>query len=274
MIRIDNLQVSLGKQKVLSDINMTLSGGLHYGFLGANGAGKSTLMKVLSGDIPYQNGEIWWNERPLSSWPTKELAKVRAILPQKTAIGLPFTGKEILEMGRYPHFDYFPTENDHRILRFIHDLLDVGPFLHRPFSTLSGGEQQRLLLGKALAQLLEEPSLSHLAGKVLILDEPNNNLDLYHQIQWLSLLEYCQTQGLTILTVFHDLNLASRYCQHLILMMSGRLFATGKPKNVLTSAHLHQLFRINAEVDHSGPYPYVLVPTLHSISSWTHAYPH
>lgn len=262
MIQAENITVRQGGQHLLTQVDLQIAPGQHYGFLGPNGAGKSTLLNALSGDIPHHSGQIRWQGIPLTQWKSQHLAKMRAVLPQKTIFNLPFTGKEILEMGRYPHFNFFPTPTDQAILRFVQDLLDLGPFLHRNFSSLSGGEQQRFLLGKALAQLLEVPSLDHLEGKVLLLDEPMNNLDLYYQVFSLNLLETCQQNGMTILTVFHDLNMASRYCQQLVFMNSGKIIAHGAPDEVLTSQNLLETFRIYADVTQMGSHPHVLVPTL------------
>lgn len=274
MIALQHIQVTFQQKNVLNDLSLTLKPGLHYGLLGPNGAGKSTFLHVLSRDIRPNKGEVNWFGCPLSQCKNSTLAKQRALLPQKTEMGLPFSGREIVEMGRYPHFDYLPSATDKAIVRFVEELIELTPLLDKPYQALSGGEQQRLLLGKALAQLLEEPSLNHLSGKVLLLDEPTNNLDIYHQIQGFNLLETCQKKGLTIVTIFHDLNLASRYCQQLILLKDGHLEAYGKPSDVLTAEQIFNTFRVHAEVDTTGLYPHVFVPTLHFNHQWKQSLQH
>lgn len=270
MIQMEQIQVEWKQQRVLQAISLNIHAGLHYGFLGPNGAGKSTLLKILCGDIQPNQGDVNWFGRSLKQWKSSEIAKRRAILPQKTDVGLPFSGSEILEMGRYPHFDFQPTAKDKAILAFVAEWMELTPLLKKPYQTLSGGEQQRLLLGKAICQLLEEPSLDYLEGKVLLLDEPTNNLDLFHQIHSLNLLEACQKKGLTILTIFHDLNLASRYCQQLILLKDGQIQAHGTPASVLTTEQIFTTFRVDADVDSSGIHPHIFIPTIHTTYQWKH----
>lgn len=267
MIQVENIQVSTAQKVLLSEVSFELHSGQHYGILGPNGAGKSTLLRVLCGELTPQRGKITWSGQALAHWKQKELAKKRAVLVQQSEINLPFTGAELLEMGRYPYFDYFPGPKDHDVIHFLCQELELAPFLNRSMSTLSGGEQQRILLGKALAQLLEEPTWEGLRGKVLLLDEPANNLDLYHQFLVLNLVEKAQQNGLTVLTVFHDLNLASRYCQHVILLKGGTIVAQGPPHNVLTTQSIFRTFHISTEIDHSGPFPQILIPSFNPIQS-------
>ena len=197
---------------VLDSVSFQVNKGEFFGILGPNGSGKTTLLSMLSGILPYQNGSIQIKGRDVKEYTAKELARVIAVLPQHSSFAFSYTVKEAISLGRYAHQKgWFHTwsEEDEVIVQKVMEQTGVTNFSEYHFEELSGGERQRVLLAQALAQ---EP-------EILFLDEPTNHLDLSYQKGLLDLMKKMAIeQQLTVISIFHDLNLASLYCDRLLLL--------------------------------------------------------
>lgn len=258
MIRVDNIsfRTGRGQRKILDDISCDILPGRVTVLLGANGAGKSTFLRILSGEQLPHTGQVWWKDRLLHDIPPAELAKRRAVLTQHTAIDLPFTVEEIVLMGRYPHFGRKPAVKDRNIVQECMREMQVGHLSGRSFPTLSGGEQQRVQMARALAQL------DGSGDRMLLLDEPTSSLDLLHQQLCLQKARQLTAQGYIVIIVLHDLNLAAQFADTILLLKHGRLLATGTSEEVLRPDLIQQAYDIGMTVfypeGHSFP---IIVPT-------------
>ena len=203
---------------------------------GTNGAGKSTLLKMLSGELTPDGGEIRYGDRPAGDWPLRELAKRRAVMPQDQRLGFPFTARDVVLMGRYAHHQGYPRAADRQLARRLMASLDIGHLAQRLYPTLSGGERARVMLARVLA--VEAP--------LVLADEPVAALDPYHQLRVMELLRDYADGGAALIVVLHDLSLAARFCDELLLLHEGRLLARGPAEQVLSTAHLAEAYRVTA----------------------------
>lgn len=243
MIEARNITYSIGKRRILDDVSLDLRDGEVVGVLGANGAGKTTLRRVLSGDIAPDHGEATLNGRMLADWDVRELARVRAVLPQESTLNFAFRVEDIVLMGRSPHLEGMESEDDFRIVREVLRLVDAEGLEDRLYPTLSGGERQRVHLARVLAQIWEDTG----GPRFLFLDEPTSNLDLRHQHQALAVVRKLCERRIGSLVVLHDLNLAVRYADRVLLMKDGRSVAFGPTQEVLTAELIREVFDV--EVD-------------------------
>lgn len=223
-------------KRVLTDCALELRQGDFLGLIGPNGAGKSTLLYLLTRWLRADSGSISLNGKAIDQWKRADIARQVAVVPQREDGAFAFTVEEVVLMGRYIHrvspFG-FESDEDHDAARRAIELAELKGFEHRRASTLSGGEFQRLLIARALAQ--ETP--------VMLLDEPTASLDLAHQRQVFTLLEELnRTRGTTILSVSHDINLSALYCHELGLMHEGQIVQRGAPADVLTEETLTRIY--------------------------------
>ncbi|MBH77540.1 MAG: hypothetical protein CL897_04865 [Dehalococcoidia bacterium] len=225
---------------LLNRIDMRAERGSFVGLIGPNGAGKSTLLRAISGVLRNQEGAVWLEGSELSSMPTRDIASMLALVPQIAPYTQGFTAFELVLMGRYPHLGRFEIEGqtDDRIAKEAMHLTETEHFASRTLETLSGGERQRVFLARALTQ---QP-------QVLLLDEPTSNLDILHQLTILGLVRNLVDEGLTAIAAIHDLNLAARYCDQLVLLSNGSVLTEGKPEDVLTSETIELAFRVKSFV--------------------------
>lgn len=247
MYALQGLGFSYGEQPVLADIDLNLEPGRFYGVIGPNGSGKTTLLDILCGHQPPHSGAIYYKGRSLARYSKKALSRAIALVPQNFYINFPFTGEQIVMMGRYPHIPRFsaPGPKDREKVAEIMKATETEPFRQRLVTRLSGGERQRLIFARALVQ--ETP--------VLILDEATSNLDIGHTLRLLTIaLDRVNQQEKTVISVFQDINLAARFCHALICMRQGRLIAVGPTEQVLTPAILADVFDVPARVRYE---PYV-----------------
>ncbi|WP_199880723.1 heme ABC transporter ATP-binding protein [Bacillus massiliglaciei] len=237
MLEVTGLSGGYDKKTVLDTVSFHVNKGEMFGILGPNGSGKTTLLKMLSGVLNYQKGIISIKEKNLSDYTSKQLAKVIAVLPQHSSLAFSYTVKETVSLGRYAHqtgWFHSWNEEDEFIVQTVMNQTGVSAFQDMSFDELSGGEQQRVLLAQALAQQPE----------VLILDEPTNHLDLSYQKGLLDLLsKMAKTEGLTVVSIFHDLNLAGLYCDRLMLLENGKIVRIGLPDEVLQQEHMQQVYQ-------------------------------
>ncbi|EMA00936.1 corrinoid ABC transporter ATPase [Haloarcula vallismortis ATCC 29715] len=234
MLDVSDLAVSFGEQSVVSGVDFTVDRGSLVGLVGPNGAGKTTVLRALKGTLDPDTGTVRVDGDPIREKSAKAVSRLVASTPQGTALSFDFSVRQTVEMGRTPHLGRFDRmgEDDQRAVERAMERASVAEFADRPFTSLSGGERQRVLLARALAQ--ETP--------VLLLDEPTASLDINHAVRTLELVRTLVDDGKTAVAAIHDLNLAARYCDELVLLAGGRVRAAGRPADVLTSDTLRDAF--------------------------------
>ena len=240
MIEVAGLSFRYGDQEVVRDLCFTLQRGEILGVVGPNGAGKSTLIGLLTRLLKPSSGEIRLGGRRLKEVSRLELARHLAVVPQGSDLPEAFSVQDIMMMGRTPHLGFFASETakDIEIVQSAMRRTDTWDFRTRQVGSLSGGERQRVLLARALAQ---EP-------KFLLLDEPTNHLDLKYQVEVLRFVKREVTRGVGALIVLHDLNLAARVCERILVMQGGACVALGKPADVLSEERVREVYRADVSV--------------------------
>ncbi len=246
MIEAKNISFSSGGHNLLHDIDLTLKPGLLNLVIGPNGAGKSTLIKILSGWLIPGEGNIWYNNKLLNTISPPELSRMRGVLSQHIDLAFPMKVKEVVMMGRYPHFSLRPMQPDLDIVHEVMRLFSIHHLADRNFLTLSGGEKQRVQFARVVAQVWP---VGENKKQYLFLDEPLTFLDIAYQFEFMKILSgLLDTHQLVVTAVVHDLNLAARFGHHLILLNKGMLFAQGKPNDVLTSRHIAEAYGLEPQI--------------------------
>lgn len=239
MLDVNNVSGGYPNHHVLRDISLTVASGELFGILGPNGSGKTTLLKMISGILSPEKGEISIGNQPLHHYSGKALAKVVAVLSQVSAEAFAYTVKETVMLGRYAHQSGWlraSHPDDETMVQEAMEATGVDMLQDRLLHELSGGERQRVFLAQALVQ---QP-------KLLLLDEPTNHLDLAFQKGLLDQLkEWTQKRGIAVVSIFHDINLASLYCDKLLLLNAGRTVAQGVPAHVVQEQQIAQVYRTN-----------------------------
>ena len=226
---------------MLTDVTFEAGRGHIVGLLGPNGSGKTTLLRILSGILRAQSGSVTVDGLDIRRLSRRELARRIAVVPQETHAAFDFTVLDIVLMGRYPHLGAFELEGaaDLEIARDALEATGTRALETRPFSTLSGGEKQRVVVASALAQ----------ASDALLLDEPTASLDLGYQFEIATLLgRLNHERGTTMVVSTHDLNLAAALCGEIALLKQGRVLAQGPTEDVLTEANIRALYGVDADV--------------------------
>ncbi|WP_263079403.1 heme ABC transporter ATP-binding protein [Endozoicomonas sp. Mp262] len=236
-----NVSVQAGNKTLLDSVSLTISTGEVVAILGPNGAGKSTLMKAITGDRKIVAGEVILNGR--KQWSQAEKALMMGVLPQSSSLSFPFTVEEVVLLGR------IPCATDHQSNRIIArqalEKVDCLELRNRLYTTLSGGERQRVHMARVLCQIWDECPLG---PRYLLLDEPTSTLDPAHQQQTLRVARAQADAGLGVLVILHDLNLAARYADRIIILQQGQLVAEGKPFEVLTPGIIEKVFNIQVSI--------------------------
>lgn len=240
MLEARKISVQLGGKKILDDVSLNIKPGEVLAVIGANGAGKSTILKALSGDVSVDTGQIIMNDKPLCDWSLSERAEIRAILPQNSTLSFPFSVQDVVLMGRNPHCKYKESSRDHQIVAKAMQAVEINHLQYRQYQTLSGGERQRVQFARILSQIWE-PVTSQ--PRYLLLDEPTSALDLAHQHETLAIARILSTkQGVGVLVILHDLNLAALYADRIAILKNGSLIAQGTPQAVLTEPVIELAF--------------------------------
>jgi iron complex transport system ATP-binding protein len=235
LIVCEQVSFAYGTIEALKNLSFAVAEGEIFGLLGPNGSGKSTVVRLLSRVLEPHGGQIRLASRDLGLYSREELARQVAVVPQETVIELPFSVLEVVLMGRSPYLGRFGFERavDLHIAHRAMEQTGVRDLATRAIHELSGGERQRVILARALAQ---EP-------RVLLLDEPTAFLDIKHQVEVYDLVKHLsRQQGLTVIAVLHDLNLAALYCDRLALLKAGRLFALGTPERTLSYSNIKAVY--------------------------------
>lgn len=235
MISVDQLSVEYGDQKVLCDLSLDIEEGQFIGILGPNGCGKTTFLRVLSRILAPDTGTVIIKGLDVEEYNTRELARILGCVRQETDVVFPFTVREIVMMGRYPHIGRIVPlcEDDMALVEKAMQWTNTLHLANKLITEVSGGERQRVLIARTLVQ---QP-------KILLLDESTSHLDINHQMEILSLIQEL-TPKITVIGVFHDFNLASYFCDQLILMNSGKIVAIGPPEDVLTEERISENFSV------------------------------
>lgn len=234
----------------LQPTTLSVQKGELVGFLGPNGAGKSTLLKLMAGLLAPREGKVTLEGKPLKDLPARQRARMIAYVPQSTHFTFPLGVMEIVEMGRHPYVGRFQPlgMEDRAVCERALGLCDALEFRDRSYDELSGGERQRVLLASALAQ----------TPKVLLLDEPTLSLDLSHQILLFEIIQKLhREEGLTVVVATHELNLAGRFLERLVLMKGGKVVAQGAPGKALTHENIKTVLGVEVDrLNHPGDFPY------------------
>jgi iron complex transport system ATP-binding protein len=234
----------------VNDVTIDIPRGRMTALLGPNGAGKSTLLHLLLGTLTPSDGQVRFDDRPLADWNRRALALAIGVVPQGETEPL-FSVREIVAMGRYPHLGPWQRERtkDVAAIERAMERCAVSELAGRWLSTLSGGERQRVRLARAMAQ---EPS-------VLVLDEPTSSLDVRHEMTTFALMRKFRDEGATVVVATHNLNLAARYADELILLNNGRVAAQGSPHDVLSAQRIESVYEWPVSiVPHAGGAPQIV----------------
>ena len=240
MLKIPSLSVSYGARRVLHEVSLDVRNGEVLALIGPNGAGKSTLIRAVSGVIPY-SGHVRTNGDDFASLSTIQRARYIATVPQAVSLPPAYSVWETVLFGRTPHLGFLgqPSQKDEEIARQALARVSALPFAERRVGELSGGEQQRILLARALCQ----------STPILLLDEPTAHLDLQYQVGILELVqELAHKDDLAVLVALHDLNLAAHYADRIALMVAGNIKALGKPKDVLQADLIQEAYCLPVKV--------------------------
>ncbi len=249
MLEIKDGGFSVGNKWLLQNISYKFLPGNCYMICGPNGAGKSTLMKLLSLVAMPDTGEVIYNNTKINYRKKEVYAKYRAVLSQQVDISFPLEVSEVVMMGRYPHFNVNPTKQDIEICNEVMELQNLQSFRHRNFLTLSGGEKQRVQFARVLAQIWQMPEED---SRILLLDEPISSLDIKYQFDFLHHVQQFLNEKTIVIAVLHDLNLALNYADEILLLKEGKLFASGKPADVLSPGNISEVFQLEFELYHPG----------------------
>jgi iron-chelate-transporting ATPase len=241
LLELSGIGYSVGSKTILADIDLTLDAGRIYALVGPNGSGKSSLLKILARQSAPSTGRIAFEGKPLPEWGNRPFARNVAYMPQFTPPADGMTVRELVALGRFPWHGTLGrfTEEDGRMVEDAIARTDLTRFAGRIVSTMSGGERQRAWIAMMLAQ----------NARCILLDEPTSALDLAHQASVLALIQsLAHERGLTIVVVLHDINLAARYCDHIIALNSGSITAEGLPGSIMTADRLQTIFGVGMGV--------------------------
>lgn len=251
MLRVQDLHFRYGETSVLSGITLTMTAGDVVSLVGPNGAGKSTLLKCVDGILRPSQGHIALGDRPTSAYSRNSLAREIAYVPQQVATAMSLPVVDMIGLGRAPHRAHSTRDHDREVVLDVIHRLHLEPLAFRLFGELSGGERQRVLIARALAQ----------EGRLMLLDEPTSALDLRHQLETMTVVRsIAKERGIGALIAIHDLALASRFSDRLVLLAGGRVHAEGHWRDVLTARNLETVYGLSAVVGTDQGLPYI-IPT-------------
>ncbi len=241
VFKLERISFSYGPRKALDDLALTIERGRFHAIMGPNGCGKTTLLDLLSGYLAPDAGEILFDGKSLSKYGKKELAKRIALAPQNYQVNFPYTVREVVGMGRYPHRSRFgpPAEEDVRAVEEAIETCGVKSLADRPVTELSGGEKQRVVFARTIAQ--QTP--------VLLLDEPCSGMDIKHALAMMKIAsDRVRTNDATVVAVMHDINMAARFADNLVFMKDGQVVEPGVSRHGLTPSIIKRVFDVESIV--------------------------
>ncbi len=240
LLKVENLSYQIDQIQILHSIDLQIKKGEFVGIIGPNGSGKSTCLKNIYRVLKPTQGAIYINQQSLSQQTNKQIAKELAVVSQEFDYGFEFTVRDIVLMGRYPLKEFYEREDENDEIIIDDALHKVGVFhlKKRNFSTLSGGEKQRVLIARAISQETE----------FIIMDEPTNHLDVGYQMKVMDLVYSLEK---TVLTAIHDLNMAMVYCDKVIIINHGKIVATGKPSEIISEQLIHDIYDVPAHIEYN-----------------------
>jgi iron complex transport system ATP-binding protein len=248
MISVNDISVTIGNKVLLNKVSASFEPGKMNLIIGPNGAGKSTLIKVLSRQLAPTSGRVNYDGTDVNTLSISDLAKIRSVLSQNVALAFPLRVSEVVMMGRYPHFVGKPGPHDEQAVQEAMKFFDVSDLADRNYLTLSGGEKQRVQFARVLCQIW------HSQGQLryLMLDEPLTFLDIHYQFQFMNqVTALLSKMDLVVIGVVHDLNLAARFADSILLLHEGRVLAQGSKKDVLTKQNIMTAFQMEPQIIHS-----------------------
>ncbi len=250
-IIIEDLDYSYSKDAlVLKDISLSMSNPQLISIVGPNGVGKSTLIHCIDRILSPTHGTVVVDGMDVTEYPPKDLAKKIGYVPYSAGDSFPMTVVDTILMGRNPHHKWKSLHEDMKIVEEAMDLMDIKPLAMRNFNELSAGQHQRVMLARGLAQQPE----------ILLLDEPTANLDIKHQVGVTRLLKQLSaSKGIIVIMISHDLNLAAKYSDNIIMLSKGSVFAVGKPDEVITADSIREVYGVDSEVIQSEGRPFMIV---------------
>ncbi|MBT7190497.1 MAG: heme ABC transporter ATP-binding protein [Anaerolineae bacterium] len=241
MLKIESLTVAYGSKTILHDISFAVQPGEILALIGPNGTGKSTLIRAISGVISIKSGDVFSDGENLADLTIRQRAKILSVVPQARQLGGAFSVEQAVMMGRTPYLNWLGQESeaDKAAVKLALEQTSLESFADRPIAQLSGGEQQRVLLARALAQ----------STPTLLLDEPTNHLDLQHQTNLLSIVKrLAKEENLTVLVAMHDLNLVSFFADKVALLANGNLECLGTPEEVIRAENISAVYQTPVEI--------------------------
>lgn len=248
ILSVKNVSYDVDGQKLLRDISLDIPKGSFVGIIGPNGSGKSTLLKTIYRINKASTGTVYLNGTDMSRMTNREIARQMAVVAQENPINFDFSVMEIMMIGLYAKRTLLSADSPKDIQVCEDALNSVGmlDFKNRSFLSLSGGEKQKVLIASAFAR----------SPELIVLDEPTNHLDVGYQFLIMDIMK--QRKGVTVFTSMHDMNMAVKYCNYVIALQGGSIYAVGTPQEVLTQENLRNLFHVNTEIDpHSGYIRYI-----------------
>ena len=248
-LKVKDVEFSYASVPILKDICIELGASEMLGIVGPNGAGKSTLIRCIDRILQPRMGSILLDGQEIKEMSSMELAQKMGYVPQTAPQVFPATVFDTVLMGRRPHIGWRSSEKDTEIVLEMLQMLNIVEFAMRDINELSGGQQQKVFIARALTQ---EPD-------VLLLDEPTSNLDIRHQLEVMDIIKkIVREKGISAIMAIHDLNLASRYADRIVMMNNGKIFAAGEPVSVLMPESIRQVYKVEAEVKNNHGRPYIV----------------
>lgn len=247
-LQISGASYQIGGNHLLKEVNLTLQPSSINALIGPNGAGKTTLLRVASGELVA--GEVTLDSIPVAEIPLGERARRIAFLTQNSALDFPFKGFEVIQMGRIPHST--GRKYNERVVNEVVRKCGLQELASRIYTTMSGGEKQRIQVGRVLCQVWD-----NLDAAYVLFDEPTAALDLSHQLIFFEVVQMLASMGTSVTLVLHDINLASRFADNITMLVDGQVLAEGPPAEVLTRENIKQTFSVDVDILGSGTRPLI-----------------